>query len=76
MWNRVCKVISYRTQIRYGLLLRFAIPVFVVVLAVALLLGAAPFWATAAGALAAIATEVVVDAVWRRRHASVRDHHQ
>jgi hypothetical protein len=60
----------------YAMLMRFAIPVFVVVLILALLLGAAPFWAAAAAALVTIASEVLIDAVWRRRHEAARDQHE
>jgi hypothetical protein len=69
------KVLTYRTRVPRLLQLRFTIPLFVVVLILALLLGAALYWAAAAAALATIATEAVIDAVWRRRHRSVPDQH-
>ena len=42
--NRMRKAFTYRTQAPRLVLLQFTIPAFLVVLIVALLLGAAPFW--------------------------------
>ena len=72
MW----KALSHRPKAPRRLLLRFTIPVFIAVLVLALLLGAAPFWATFAGSLSAILTEDVIDAVWARRIKSISDQHQ
>jgi hypothetical protein len=76
MWLRARRALTYRTQTPWLMLLGFTIPVFVVVLVVAIVLGAAPFWAAVAAALVTIATQVVVDAIWRRRRSAIPDQSQ
>jgi hypothetical protein len=56
-------------------LVKFSLPVFVIVLILGLLLGAG-FWAVVAASLVTIAAQVVIDGVWRRRHSSVLDPHR
>ncbi|MGN6868191.1 MAG: hypothetical protein ACTHMY_07290 [Solirubrobacteraceae bacterium] len=70
MATRVREFLNYKTQTPWLTLMQFSGPVFVVVLVVALLLGAAAFWAAFVAGLLAIATQLVVDRVWRRRHTS------
>jgi hypothetical protein len=70
------KLLAYRTQAPWPLLLRFTVPVFMVVLVLALLLGAAPFWAAATAAIVTIAMEPAIDALWRRRHVSITHQNQ
>lgn len=73
MLNRMLGILTYRTRMPWLLLVRLSIPLFLVVLAVATLLGAPPFWAAVTAAFATIAGQVVIDAVWRREHRSGPD---
>jgi hypothetical protein len=68
MSTRVRGLLAYKTQTPWLALVQFSVPVFVVVLILALVLGATAFWAVAAAALLTIATQVVIDRAWRRRH--------
>jgi hypothetical protein len=68
MGNAIRQVLTHRTQAPRLVVLRFMIPVFVVVLVLVSVLGAALFWAAFAAALATIATEAGVDVAWRHRH--------
>ena len=70
MSTRMRELLTYKTQTPWLTLMQFSVPVFVVVLILALLLGAAAFWAAAVAALLTIATQLVIDRVWRRRHRS------
>jgi hypothetical protein len=70
MSTRMRGLLAYKTQTPWLVLMQFSVPVFVVVLILALVLGAAAFWAVAAAGLLTIATQVVIDRVWRRRHRS------
>jgi len=72
MWLRARRVPTYRTRAPWLMLVGFTIPVFAVVLIVAIVLGAAPFWAAVAAAMVTIAAQVVVDAIWRHRHRPTR----
>jgi hypothetical protein len=49
--------------------------VFVIVLILASLVLGAGFWAVFTASLVTIATQVVIDGVWRRRHISALDLH-
>jgi uncharacterized membrane protein len=69
------KLLSYRTRTPWVVLMKFSIPVFVVGLVLASLLLGVGFWAVFAASLVTIAGQVVIDAVWRRRHSSVLDLH-
>jgi hypothetical protein len=75
MWNRVWKVLAHRTQTPWLVLLKFSIPVFVIVLILASLVLGAGFWAVFTASLVTIATQLVIDGVWRRRHSSALDLH-
>ena len=68
MWHRIRKVLACRTRAPTGLLLRFRVPVFVAMLVLAVLLGAAWAWAAFAAGLAVFGTELAVDADWQRPH--------